>query len=182
MKNKNLFPIILLVVIIVIAIVAVFTTNIEKTSENKTELQEYTPEEEISNEGLRETIITLYFLDKDTGSLKSEGKIIDSSELLENPYKYIVQSLLDGPKNDTLKSVFPENVKILNATISQNCVTLNFSEELLKFENETQKYNIINSILNSLAQLTEVNSIKIQVNGETVKEYPEEYSDLHQKP
>ena len=179
MKNKNLFPIILLVIIVIVAIVAVVTTNIETISDNNTELQEYTPEEEISNEGPRETVITLYFLDSSTKTLKSEGKLIDSSSLLENPYKLIVQYLIDGPKNDTLISVFPENTKILNATISKNCVTLNFSEELLNYEDDAQKYNIINSILNSLTQLTEVNSIKLQINGESVKEMNEEYSALH---
>ena len=175
MKNKNFFPIILLIVIIVIALLSIFTTSIEKTS-NSTEISDYTPEEEISNNSLRETIVTLYFLDNSTNNLKSEGKLIDSSLLVENPYKAIVQFLIDGPSSDTLKSIIPENTKILSATLDKNCVVFNFSEELLNYEDDTQKYNIINSILNSVAQLTEVNSIKIQINGETNDSLNEEYS------
>lgn len=181
MKRKNLFPLILLIIIICIAILAIATTNIEKNA-NSIGSNDYTPEEEISDNQLRQTTIILYFIDSATNSLKSEGRIIDSSQLLENPYKLIVQSLIDGPKSDSLQSAFPENTKILNATISQNCVTLNFSEELLNFQNEEQKYNIINSILNSLSQLTEVNSIKIQINGETNSSLNEIYSAIYKKP
>ncbi len=178
MKNKNLFPIILLVIIIIIAIVAIMTTSIEKTS-NSTDLNEFTPEEEISNEQLREALLTLYYVNISDNTLKSEGRLIDSTQLLENPYKLIVQYLIDGPKNDALKTVFPNNTKILNAVYSKGCVTLNFSEELLNYEDENQKFNIINCILNSLTQLTEVNSIKIQINGKTNEKMSEEYSKIH---
>ena len=176
MKNKNLFPIILLIIVIIIALLAIMTTSVEKTSNNT---GDFTPEEEISNNSLRETIVTLYFVDKDGNNIKSEGKLIDSSALLENPYKTIVQFLIDGPKSDSLNTVFPENTKILNATLEKNCVILNFSEELLNFADDTQKYNIINSLLNSLTQLTEVNSIKIQVNNEEVQQFNEEYFSIH---
>ena len=127
----------------------------------------------------RETILTLYFLDPETNSLKSEGKLVDSNILLDNPYKLIVQSLIDGPKSETLKSVFPENTRILNATLTKNCVTLDFSEEILNYTDDTHKYNIINSILNSLTQLTEVNSIKFLVNGSQNDKFNEEYSAIY---
>ena len=181
MKNKNLFPIILLIVVVLIVIVSIATTSIQKTSD-KSGLNDYTPEEEINSKELRETIVTLYFLDTTSNTLKSEGKIVDSSELLENPYKTIVQYLIDGPKSNLLSSVFPENIKILSATLDKNCVTLNFSEQLLDVKDDSQKYNIINSVLNSLAQLTEVNSIKLQVNGEIIDGLDEEYSVILPKP
>lgn len=171
MKNK--FPIILLVIVIGIAVLAIMTTSVENTSNNT--LGDFTPEEEINNTSLRETVVTLYFVDKDGNNIKSEGKLIDSSELLENPYKTIVQFLIDGPKGDSLNTVFPENTKILNANLEKNCVILNFSEDLLNYADDTQKYNIINSLLNSLTQLNEVNSIKIQVNNENTEQFSEEY-------
>ena len=178
MKNKKLFPIILLIAIITIAIISTIWTKLN-ISEDSSNNKDYTPEEEISSNDLTKTIVTLFFLDPTSNHLKSEGKLINSSELLENPYKKIVEYLNEGPSSDSLKKVFPENTKILNATIDNNCVTLNFSEELLNFENEEQKYNIINSILNSLAELNEVNSIKIQINGETNDSLNEEYSKIY---
>ena len=61
-------------------------------------------------------------------------------------------------------------------------MTLNFSDELLNYQDDTQKYNIVNSVLNSLTQLTEVNSIKFQINGETPTELSEQYSQINKKP
>ena len=178
MKKKNIFAVIAIIIIIGAVIYCVVQYN-SKQENIPEEVEEYTPEQEISDEQLRETILTLYFLDTGTQTLKSEGKLVDSSVLLENPYKQIVQYLLDGPSSETLQSVFPENTRIIDASIEQNCVTLNFSEEILNFKDDTQKYNIINSILNSLTQLTEVNSIKILVNGDTNESLNEEYSALY---
>lgn len=178
MKKKNIFIAIAIIIIIGAIIYSVIQHNSNQEKEPE-EIAEYTPEEEITDEQLRETILTLYFLDSETNSLKSEGKLVDSSLLLENPYKTIVQCLLDGPKSETLKSAFPKNTRIIDANLTQNCVTLNFSEEILNFEDDTQKYNIINSILNSLTQLTEVNSVKILVNGETIESINEEYSAIY---
>ncbi len=178
MKKKNIFAIIAIIIIIGTVIYCVIQYN--STQESQTEeIGEYTPEEEISEEQLRETILTLYFLNPETQNIESEGKLVDSSVLLENPYMQIVQYLIDGPKSETLQSVFPENTKIIDATIEENCVTLNFSEEILNYEDDTQKYNIINSILNSLTPLTEVDSIKFLVNGETNDALNEIYSAIY---
>lgn len=178
LKNQKLFPIILLVIIILIAIIAIMTTSIEKTS-NTTDINDYTPEEEINNKNIRETVLTLYFISSEDNNLKTEGRLIDSNILLDDPYKTIIQCLLDGPKNTILTSPFPKNVQLLNATLENNCVTLNFSEEILNFEDDTQKYNIINCMLNTLTQLTEVNSIKILVNEQSIDGLNEEYARIH---
>lgn len=176
MKKKILILIILLVIIGGIIFV-IFNNN--KINKENSEIEEYTPQEEINDKQLRETIITLYYLDKESQTIKSEGKLIDSSELLNNPYKLIVQYLIDGPESENMQTVFPEKTRIIDAKLEKNCVILNFSEEILNFQDETQKYNIINCILNSLTQLTEVNSIKITVNGETKNQLNEEYCEIH---
>ena len=164
MKNKKF----LFLLICVLAIIVVLLFYIVKSynSTDKSITQEIIPEEEISENQLRETIVTLYFLDKESNTLKSEGKLIDSASLIQNPYKELVNLLIQGPKSQNLASVFPEKTQILDAYIKNNCVTLDFSEELLNFENEDQKYNIINSILNTLTQLNEVNSIEFLINNE----------------
>ena len=179
MGRKKL--IIIVIILVILGLVAFIVVKNQKgnTNPDAENLTEYTPEEEISTEQLRETILTLYFLDKNTQNLKTEGKLIDSSNLLENPYKLIVQYLIDGPNSENLQKVFPENTRIIEASFNNHCVTLNFSEELLNYQDDTQKYNIINSILNSLTQLTEVNSIKILINGETNPDLNEEYSAIY---
>ena len=90
----------------------------------------------------------------------------------------MVELLISGPKTDSLKNVFPDNVKILDTKLENNCIVLNFSEELASVSEDTQKYNIVNTILNTLSQLNEVNSIKILVSGETNDNFNEEYK-LH---
>lgn len=178
MNKKTIFAIIAIIIIIGAIIYSVIQNN-QNQKNTSEEIEDYTPEQEINDEQMRETILTLYFLDTETGNLKSEGRLIDSSILLDEPYKLIVQYLIDGPKSETLQSVFPENTRIIETSFEQNCVTLNFSEEILNYEDDSQKYNIINSLLNSLAQLTEIDSIKILVNGEIDENLDEQYSVIY---
>ena len=77
-----------------------------------------------------------------------------------------------------MQSVFPEKTRIIDAKLEKNCVILNFSEEILNYQDDTQKYNMINCILNSLTQLNEVNSIKFTINGETKNQLNEEYCEI----
>lgn len=179
MKNKKTFILLILVLVIILFALYIIIKNFNNETHNSEEnnlYSDYTPEEEISSTQMRETIVTLFFVDTTTNNLKSEGKLIDSISLLQNPYKQLIELLLKGPENTTLNSVFPENTQILDATFENNCVTLNFSSELLNYTDDTQKYNIINSILNTLTQLNEVNSFKIVINNEKCDNFNEEYS------
>lgn len=177
MKSKKIL--FLLIIVLIIILVLLFFIVRSFNSENKAteKIQEYTPAEEISESQLRETMVSLYFLDKTSNSLKSEGKLIDSALLLQNPYKELINLLIKGPSNDSLLKVFPDNTQVLDAYIQNGCVTIDFSEEILNFENEEQQYNIVNSILNTLTQLNEVSSIKILINNENSNYFKEEYTN-----
>ena len=61
--------------------------------------------------------------------------------------------------------------------MEQDCVTLDFSAEFLNYDktNEKSKENMINSIVKTLTQLTEVNKVKILINGEQNTEFSETY-------
>ena len=180
MKNKKLlFIFIIISLIIIIGLLIFFLSNIKP--ENNTlseEISDYTPEEEISDTQMRETMVTLYFINSESSELQSESRLLNASELVEKPYETIIQLLIDGPKSDTLSSPFPDNTKLLNIKLDNNCAMLNFSDEILNFKDENQKYFIINSLLNTITQLNEVNSIKILVNDESVEAFNEEYSEL----
>ena len=164
MKNKK----ILILLFFVLTIILLILFHIVKgfNHSNTRIMQEITPEEEISENQLRETIVTLYFLDKNSNTLKSEGKLIDSASLIQNPYKQLVDLLIQGPSSEFLSNVFPENTQVLDAYLNNDCVIVDFSQELLNFKNEEQKYNIINSVLNTLTKLNEVNSVEILINNE----------------
>lgn len=168
MKKKIIF-IIFLVVFICMAIYMVVKNS--TIAENKNELSEYTPEGEISDEDLRNTIITLYFVDEETGKITSEARLIDSKELLREPYDTLIGMLIEGPKDSNLITVIPENAKLLNTSLNSECLTLDFSEDFINSapEDDIQKSNMIYMIVNTLTELKEVSSVKFLINGEEVE-------------
>lgn len=174
MKNKKVITSFIILVIIIL-LVGFFAIKYVKNKKQDEIQEEYIPEEEISEEQLRETIVSLYFTDKETNSLKPEARMVNVKELLQSPYNILVELLIGGPKNEKLKSVIPENTKLLNSSIEGECLTLDFSSELLNYdkENEKSKENLITSIVNTMTELTEVNKVKILIEGQPNAEFPE---------
>ena len=95
---------------------------------------------------------------------------MDSKELLLDPYKTLVELLIKGPKDSTLSAVNPENTKVLNVSLSGTCVTLDLSKEFIDNapEDGIQKSNMVYTIVNTLTELKEVDSVKFLINGESV--------------
>lgn len=172
MKNKKII-IIFLSLFIIILIGGYFAIKYAKEKNEKEQVEEYTPQEEISEDQLRQTIVSLYFPEKETKELTPEARLVDIKEIINNPYEKIVNLLIEGPKNDKNERVIPENTKLLKAYMEQDCLILDFSSEILNYnkEDEKAKDNIKNSLLKSLTQLTEVNSIKILVNEEETEDF-----------
>ena len=107
----------------------------------------------------------------------AEARAIDAKTLSSNPYKKLVELLLEGPKNENLERIIPEGTIIYDAGIEAGCVIINFSKEILNFgDDETLKNNMINSIYQTLAELTEVTSIRFLVEGEENSKLSEEYT------
>ena len=175
MKSKKaiLILVILLIIILVGGFFAIKYLKNKTTSNNETIQNEYTPEQEISDEQLRKTIVTLYFKSKETGELAPEARLIDIKEIINTPYEKLINLLIEGPKNDKYEKIIPDNTKLLNSYLEKDCLTLDFSSEIL---NCTNKQLLIDSIVNTMTELSEVNKIKILVDGKTNSEFSEEYS------
>lgn len=176
MKNKKII-LLFLILLIIIFIVGFFAIKYVKEKKQNELGREYVPEQEISEEQLRETIVSLYFPDKETNMLKPEARLVNVKELLKSPYNVLIELLISGPKNDKLKSIIPENTKLLNSLLEGECLTIDFSEHLLNFDkadNKT-KENLINSIVNTVTELTEVNKVKFLINGQVNDEFKDEY-------
>lgn len=139
-------------------------------------INEIIPAEEISKSQLRQTIITLYFMDKEKGVLEPEARQIDVRLLLENPYELLVNMLIEGPKNENLIGIIPRDTKINKIEIKDGIVYIDFNDYFIKEQSlgEVQEKIIINSILKTLIELKEVNGIKILINGEENLSYPDE--------
>lgn len=164
MKRKKIVAIISLIFIIVLAFLVYKNVSIEKSQND--EYQDYTPQEEISEEQNRQTKVTLYFANAETGELETEIKIIDANTLINNPEKELMNLLIKGPQSSNLKKLIPEGTVLHDVKIDKSCAIVNVSNEFLNFENEENKLKIINSIVNTLTNLKEINSIKFLINGE----------------
>ena len=164
--KKTIFKIIIfcLIILIVIGIIMCFTLN--KKQETKEE--EYEPEKEISEEQERQTMVTLYFVNKNTRSLEPEARLIDVKTLVERPYEELINLLISTPKNTNLESAIPEGTILLGAEINGNTLIINFSEEFINNHKggREEEEKTIESLVNTLTELTEVNEIKILINGE----------------
>lgn len=176
MKNKKIV-IIFGILFIIVLVGGYFAIKYAKEKSAETTIEEYTPEEEISENQLRQTIVSLYFPSKETKELTPEARLVDIKEIINNPYEKIVNLLIEGPKNDKNEKIIPENTKLLKAYMDGECLVLDFSSEILNYDktNEKAKENIENSLLKSLTQLTEVNNIKILVDGNENEEFKEIY-------
>lgn len=168
MKTKRRTIFLIVILLVVIGVVIILVTKNGKKDEENPELIEYTPQEEISSEQLRQTLVTLYFRNKETKELMPEARMMDSKLLLNNPYNELIKLLVEGPKNDSLEKLVPEGTNINNVEISKGIVYIDFSEEFTKVGNmgAEEESKIIYSIVNTLTELTEVSGVKILINGE----------------
>ncbi len=179
MKNKKII-IIFSILFIILIVGGYFLINYLKRDKTEEEpiVEEYTPQEEISEDQLRQTIVSLYFPNKETKELEPEARLVDIKEILENPYEKIVNLLIEGPKDESKERIIPENTKLLSSQLEGDCLTLDFSSDFLNYDKTDgkAKENLINSVVNTLTQLNEVNSIKILIDGSENEEFSEIYT------
>ncbi len=177
MKGKKI-GIIFLIILVVILVGGYFGIKYVKNKKEETIVEEYIPQEEIADNQVRQTIVSLYFPSKETNELNPEARLMDIKEIISNPYEKLINLLIEGPKNDKNKKVIPENTRLNKIYLEQDCVVLDFSSEFLNYskENEKEKLNVINSIVNTLTELTEVNHVKILIDGNQNEEFKEIYS------
>ena len=171
-NRKKIIAIITLILIILIGIFIYYNISIEKQND---EYQDYTPQEEISEEQMRQTKVILYFANSETGELESETKIVDANLLINEPYKEIMNWLIKGPQSSNLKKLIPDGTAMHDIKVEKSCAIINLSNEFLNYETEENKLKIINSIVNSLINLKEINSVKFLINGEENEKLSEIY-------
>ena len=157
----------IVIVLVIIAIIAgVITYFINKNK--KPEYVEYEPQEEISDEQERKTMISLYFVNKTTRNVEPEARMLDVKTLIKDPYTVIINMLIDGPKNENHDNVIPEGTMLIGTSLEGDTLKVNFSSEFVEnhIGGKEEEQKTIECLVNSLTELTEVNSIKILINGE----------------
>lgn len=162
--NRKIFLTVMAILIIGIVGVTIYLLANKDTDVSQNEIQ---PQEEVGNETMRQTIVTLYYQNKETKELMPEGRMVDSKTLLTDPYATLIGLLLEGPKSEKLQTVIPEGTRVLKAELKGDMVYLDLSKEFIDNHKGGQEAENITvyAIVNTLTQLNEVNSVKILING-----------------
>lgn len=174
--NKKII-IIFTVLLIIVLIGGFFIIKHFKDKEKNNIIEEYIPQEEITEEQNRQTIVSLYFLDKESNKILPEARLVDIKEIINDPYDKLVNMLIEGPKNEKYLKIIPENTKLNKCYMQNDILFLDFSKEILNYDKNKKdsKNLIIDSLVNTLTELTEVNGIKILIDGKENDEFSEQY-------
>ena len=92
--------------------------NVKKTDEENIS-NIYIPEEEISVDQERTTIITLYFLNPENNEIVPEARNIDVKELMNNPYERILEMLMEGSSDEKIGKTIPNGTKLNSVKLSK---------------------------------------------------------------
>ena len=163
--NGNVKKVIFILIgILIIGIILFF---ILKNKNQEPKIEEYEPQEEISTQQERQTMISLYFINKNTRAVEPEARLIDVKDLISNPYGILVNLLIAGPKNENLETAIPEGTRVIKTELKDDVLYVDLSKEFIdnhKGGEEAENLSIY-SIVNTVTELNEVNSVKILING-----------------
>jgi germination protein M len=111
----------------------------------------------------------LYFADAQGQKLVAEERTIEVKQSLTLEYQ-IVDQLLTGPENKTLKSVIPAETKIKDIKTEDGICYVNLSGDFIsKITDTNQAKLMVFSIVNSLTELDYVNKVQFLIEGEKVE-------------
>ena len=83
----------------------------------------------------------------------------------------IAEELVKGPASDISRPTINPDTKVLNVTLQDGICYVDFNEKFLSEPYQVKPDIVIYSIVNSLAELTEVNKVQISVNGSTADKF-----------
>ncbi len=132
----------------------------------------YEDTDTIPNGQNEKTAVTLYFANSDATALKAEKRTVETQDSISME-KTIIAELLKGPTSSSLLTVIPQDTKLLNIETNSGVCFVNFSSEFVtKFTGGTNTgMLIVYSIVNSLAELDDIDSVQILIDGKTGAEF-----------
>ncbi len=131
------------------------------------------PGEQINS--IQTATITLYFANAEGTGLVQEvqEQHYNSNISLE---KLVMEQLIKGPISGNGQSAIPAGTKLINVSVLDGVCFVNLDEGFLNQNYEIDEGVVIYSIVNSLAELSNVNRVQISVNGDTSITYREKFS------
>ncbi len=183
MKEKNSNMKKWLLVIVILAFCLIIILAVGRNSDNvqvETTISEYTPEEEISEEQNRMTVLTLYFIDSKTGELKPELRNIDVKEIMNEPYQKIMELLIEGSEKEEMQETIPPTTKINKISLEDENLVVDLSKDFIdKYEIGSEEQNkVIYSVVNTFLELKEISSVTFLIDGEKIEGMMDPYINI----
>ena len=102
--------------------------------------------------------------------------IVKESETTEELILEVIESLTIGSEKanyirEGFKGIIPENTKVLDTTLENNILTINFSKEFLNVTLENEE-KMIEALTYSLLEIPDIKKISIFIEGEKLKNLP----------
>ena len=168
--------IIFLIVSIIFIIIFLTCILLKRKNNSKNEVEEFhnievQPEEEVPETSNYETNIKLFLIDPTSGILTGEDVVLDARELVDNPYKYIINLLINPPDSLKVESAIPKGTKINNCVMNKGVLTVDLSNDFLN----SSGTNSIYSIVNTMSQFNEIDSVIFRINGEENDQLKEKF-------
>lgn len=120
----------------------------------------------------------IYLLNNDNYLVKA--KILLDSKKIEDKIKKIISNLTISKSSkfsNDLKAIIPKDTKLLNMSINNKIVTLNFSSEFLNMKVDKEK-QIISGLVYSILDLDDIDRVIILVNNKVLDKYPNTKEEL----
>lgn len=152
--------------------VKIFVDGIELTNSSGVPVGALSKEDILINnttaQNSKEETVTLYFPDKNLVSLNGEVRTVT---LIDNSTeKTIVHELIKGPVSGELMSTIPADTKVLSVETKDGICFVNLSSDFVNkhADGSTAESFTIYSIVNSLTELENVDSVQFLVDGKKV--------------
>jgi germination protein M len=133
-------------------------TDIDENSNGDEDIE---GEEEIES---GELTINVYYSDAMGEYLVAEARVVSS----ENKYIYALNELMKLPVDANLHRLVPDSTKINSIVVEDGLAKVDFSKEFVedKITSDTEDNLLIYSIVNTLTDFPEVNSVSFYIDGE----------------
>ena len=111
--------------------------------------------------------LRLYFADESDTWLVSEYHTVTMADT-EAPERYVVEELLRGPNDSTLRSVIPTGTTLRSCTVDNGVCTVDLSSEFTQTipDSAGEQRLLLWSLVNSLTALTDVEQVQILCDGQ----------------
>jgi germination protein M len=132
--------------------------------EDETGEKEDNDKEESEEVEAGDITINVYYSDDMGQYLVGETRTIST----ENKYVEALEELMKLPADSSLHRLVPETTKINSVTIENSLAKVDLSEEFIedRFQSDTVDIMLIYSIVNTLTEFHEVNSVSLYIDGE----------------